>query len=106
MAHSLSSRPFACGSEGTILHSGASRPGLLDGRSVGDRMKVHRRHVLAGLVLAAGPGGTAAQTASKVYRVGLLTPTTPLADTSAAPERDEPLGPEARPAGQAQGSSA
>ena len=45
-------------------------------------MKVHRRHVLAGLVLAAGPGGTAAQTASKVYRVGLLTPTTPLADTS------------------------
>src|SRR3954470_6432030 len=49
---------------------------------MGDRMKVHRRHVLAGLVLAAGPGGTAAQTASKVYRVGLLTPTAPLADTS------------------------
>src|SRR3954449_794892 len=82
MAHSLSSRPFACGSEGTILHSGASRPGLLDGRSMGDRMKVHRRHVLAGLMLAAVPGGTVAQTASKVYRVGLLTPTAPLADTS------------------------
>ena len=45
-------------------------------------MKLHRRHVLAGLVLAAVPGGTAAQTASKVYRVGLLTPAAPLADTS------------------------
>jgi len=44
-------------------------------------MKVHRRHVLAGLALAAGPGGTAAQTTSKVYRVGLLTPTAPLAET-------------------------
>src|SRR3954451_6909408 len=42
----------------------------------------HRRHVLAGLVLATGPGRTAAQPASKVYRVGLLTPTAPLADTS------------------------
>src|SRR4051812_20602248 len=45
-------------------------------------MKVHRRHVLAGLAGAAVPGGTVAQTASKVYRVGLLTPTAPLADTS------------------------
>src|SRR3954466_15987040 len=45
-------------------------------------MKVHRRHLLAGLVLARGAGRTAAQPASKVYRVGLLTPTAPLADTS------------------------
>jgi len=45
-------------------------------------MKVYRRHVLAGLALAAMPGGTAAQTGSKVYRIGLLTPTVPLADTS------------------------
>src|SRR5829696_6861020 len=45
-------------------------------------MKVHRRHVLAGLVLAAGPGRPAAQARSEVYRVGLLTPTAPLADTS------------------------
>jgi len=45
-------------------------------------MKVHRRHVLAGLAGAAAPGGTVAQTRSKVYRVGLLTPTAPLADTS------------------------
>src|SRR3954451_10569839 len=45
-------------------------------------MKVYRRDVLAGLALAAMPGGTAAQTGSKVYRVGLLTPTVPLADTS------------------------
>src|SRR5829696_1379711 len=45
-------------------------------------MKVHRRHVLAGLVLATGPGRTASQPASKIYRVGLLTPTAPLADTS------------------------
>src|SRR3954447_15539253 len=46
-------------------------------------MTVHRRHVLAGLVLATRPGRTAAQPASKVYRVGLLTPTAPLTDTSA-----------------------
>ena len=45
-------------------------------------MKVHRRHVLAGLVLATGPGRTAAQPASKVFQVGLLTPTAPLTDTS------------------------
>jgi len=45
-------------------------------------MHLHRRHVLAGLVLAAGPGGAAAQARSEVYRVGLLTPTAPLADTS------------------------
>ena len=45
-------------------------------------MKVHRRHVLASLMLAAVPGGTAAPAASKVYRVGLLTPAAPLADTS------------------------
>src|SRR5215212_5105641 len=64
------------------LPAGTSRPGLLVGRPLGDRMKVHRRHVLAGLVLAVPPGGTAAQTTSKVYRMGLLTPTTPLADTS------------------------
>src|SRR5215213_11141330 len=44
-------------------------------------MKVHRRHVLAGLALAAMPGSTAAQTTSKAYRVGLLTPTAPLAET-------------------------
>src|SRR5215213_7832790 len=44
-------------------------------------MKVHRRHVLAGLALAAMPGSTAAQTGSAVYRVGLLTPTAPLAET-------------------------
>ena len=45
-------------------------------------MTLHRRHVLAGLVLAAVPDGTAAQTVSKVYRVGLLTPMAPLAETS------------------------
>jgi putative ABC transport system substrate-binding protein len=45
-------------------------------------MKVHRRHVLASLMLAAVPGGTAAHAASKVYRVGLLTPMAPLAETS------------------------
>ena len=45
-------------------------------------MKVNRRHVLAGLAGAAAPGGTVAQPASKVYRVGLLTPTAPLTDTS------------------------
>jgi putative ABC transport system substrate-binding protein len=45
-------------------------------------MNLHRRHALAGLVLAALPGGTVAQTASKMYHVGLLTPAAPLADTS------------------------
>src|SRR4051812_7255321 len=45
-------------------------------------MKVHRRHVLAGLALGAMPGGPAAQTGSKVYRIGLLTPNAPLADAS------------------------
>src|SRR3954451_8319469 len=82
MARSSRSRPFAGGSERSILQRGPSRPDLLKGRSAGDRMKVHRRHVLASLMLAAVPGGTAAQAASKVYRVGLLTPAAPLADTS------------------------
>src|SRR3954470_22321493 len=82
MARSSRSRPFAGGSERSILQRGPSRPNLLKGRSAGDRMKVHRRHVLAGLAGAAMPGGAAAQTGSKVYRVGLLTPTAPLADTS------------------------
>src|SRR4051812_48084917 len=45
-------------------------------------MKVHRRHVLAGLALGAMPGGPAAQTGSKMYRLGLLTPTAALTDTS------------------------
>src|SRR4051812_7362267 len=82
MARSSRSRPFAGGSERSILQWGPSRPDLLKGRSAGDRMKVHRRHVLASLMLAAVPGGTAVQAASKVYRVGLLTPAAPLADTS------------------------
>src|SRR3954465_11616482 len=82
MARSSRSRPFAGGSERFILQWGPSRPDLLKGRSAGDRMKVHRRHVLAGLVVAAMPGGTAAQTAPEVYPVGLPTPPAPLADTS------------------------
>src|SRR5215210_7460635 len=82
MARLSPSRPFACGSERGYPPAEASRPDPLDGRSTGDGMNLHRRHVLAGLVLAAVPGGTPAQPASKVYRVGLLTPTAPLADTS------------------------
>src|SRR3954451_734086 len=82
MARSSRSRPFAGGSERSILQWGPSRPDLLKGRSAGDRMKVHRRHVLASLMLAAVPGGTAAPAASKVYRVGWLPPAAPLADTS------------------------
>ena len=65
-----------------LCSSGASRPALLKSRSAGDRMKVHRRHVLAGLAGAVAPGGSVAQTASKVYRVGLLTPAAALTDTS------------------------
>src|SRR4051812_35567890 len=45
-------------------------------------MKLRRRHILAGLVLASLPDVTSAQTASRVYRIGLLTPAAPLVDTS------------------------
>src|SRR3954453_20541856 len=65
-----------------MLQEGEANRASSGGRPAGDRMKVHRRHVLAGLVVAAVPGGTVAQPASKVYRIGLLTPTAPLADTS------------------------